>query len=353
MKQFTVLGMLFLGLDGMLRLRPSQYRQSPIGNPQLARSHAVPTAIGYPRSSFGDDRCGGGSSSRGSVRGGVAAGGAGAAGFDASDRICQRDGTRQDCGSDHCISSRPREAGYVNGRNVEIEYWSADDRYDRLPSLVAESIRRRVAVIVVPDTPGARAAKAATRTIPVVFLVGQDPVEAGLVSNLNGSGTNITGVSILNTGLIGKRLQLMRQMLPDVATVAALADPTNFGIVEAYAKEAATSARVLGVRLVTLNASSPIEIDAAFASLAEQRVGALLVTGHLMYLAQRSQIVALAVRYHIPVMYPYRPYTEVGGLISYGPSVSEPWRLLGNYTGRVLKGTSQQIFRCSKSPKLS
>ena len=162
------------------------------------------------------------------------------------------------------------EAGYVNGRNVEIEYWSADDQYDRLPSLVAESIRRRVAVIVVPDTPGARAAKAATQAIPVVFLVGQDPVEAGLVSNLNGSGTNITGVSILNTGLIGKRLQLMRQMLPDVATVAALADPTNFGIVEAYAKEAATSARVLGVRLVTLNASSPIEIDAAFASLAER-----------------------------------------------------------------------------------
>jgi putative ABC transport system substrate-binding protein len=229
------------------------------------------------------------------------------------------------------------EAGYVKGRNVTIEYDSANGQTDRLPSLVAAAIRRRVAVIVVTDTPGARAAKVATQSVPVVFLIGQDPVDIGLVPSLNGSGTNLTGVSILNTALIGKRVQLMKELLPDITTMAALADPTNAGIMETYAKEAEPAASNLGVHLVALPASSPSEINAAFESLADQKVGALLVTGHLSYMAERDRMISLASRYRMPVIYAYKPFAAAGGLMSYGPSLSEPWRIVGNYTGRVLK----------------
>jgi putative ABC transport system substrate-binding protein len=230
------------------------------------------------------------------------------------------------------------QLGYVRGKNVVIAYDTANDQSERFPALVADAVRRRVSAIVVPDTPGARAAKPGTSSIPVIFLVGQDPVEVGLVSSLSGSGTNMTGVSILNTGMIGKRLQLMRELLPQITTVAALADPTNTGIIEAYEKEVGPAEKNLGVHLSILTASRPSEIDTAFGSLAGRRVEALLLTGHLLYMAQRDRIVALASHHRVPVLYPYRSYVDAGGLISYGSSISEPWQILGNYAGRVLKG---------------
>jgi putative ABC transport system substrate-binding protein len=229
------------------------------------------------------------------------------------------------------------ETGYVEGRNVAVEYRWAESRNDRLPALAAELVRRQVAVIMTGSTPGALAAKAATQTIPIVFGVGSNPVEIGLVASLNRPGGNLTGVSQLNVDLGAKRLELLHELVPAATQIAVLVNPTN-PAGEALLKEAQVAARVLGVRLSALNASSESEIEGAFAMLVGQRAGALLMQGDPVFIAQRDRIVALAARHAVPAIYQFREFAAAGGLMSYGASITDSYRLAGVYTGRILKG---------------
>jgi putative tryptophan/tyrosine transport system substrate-binding protein len=229
------------------------------------------------------------------------------------------------------------ETGYVEGRNVAIEYRWAESRNDRLPALAADLVRRQVAVIITDSTPAALAAKAATQTIPIVFGVGSNPVEIGLVASLNRPGGNLTGVSLLNVDIAAKRVELLHELVPAATQIAVLVNPTN-PAGEDLLKEAQVGARVLGVRLSALNASSESEIDGAFAMLVGQRADALLVHGDPVFIAQRDRIVALAARHAVPAIYQFREFAVAGGLMSYGASVADSYRQLGVYTGRILNG---------------
>jgi putative ABC transport system substrate-binding protein len=230
------------------------------------------------------------------------------------------------------------EVGYVEGRNVAIEYRWAENLYDRLPALAVELVRRRVAVIV--TTGGlsvALAAKAATTTIPIVFSVGVDPVETGLIASLNRPGGTLTGVMVLNSEMVAKRLELLHQLIPAATTIAVLVNPTNAGS-EPQIKELQVAARTLGVRLLVLNASSPSEIAEAFAMLVQQRAGALVVLSDPFFRDQRQQHVELAVRHTVPAIYQFSEDTAAGGLMSYGPDRRDLIRIAGNYAGRILMG---------------
>jgi putative tryptophan/tyrosine transport system substrate-binding protein len=231
------------------------------------------------------------------------------------------------------------DTGYVEGRNLAIEYRWAQNQNDRLPEFAADLVRRQVAVIVAHgSTPAALAAKAATTTIPIVFLNASDPVEIGLVASLARPGGNITGILNLGGGLIAKRLELLHELVPTATSIAVLVNPTNPRIAEATLTEGRTAARTLGVDLLVLNAGSRNEIEAAFASLVERRAGALLVAADSLFNTQTDQVVALAARYAVPTSYEIRPYVAAGGLMSYGPDTVDSSRQLGVYTGRILKG---------------
>jgi putative ABC transport system substrate-binding protein len=226
-----------------------------------------------------------------------------------------------------------KEVGYVEGQNVAIEHRWAEGQFNRLPELAADLVRRQVAVIA-----AALAATAATETIPVVFVVGTDPVTAGLVASLNRPGGNLTGVSILNVEVTPKRLELLHELAPSATTVALLVNPTNPHAVP-ETREAQVAAHTLGVRLHVLNASNEKEIDRAFAALVEQRIGALLVGGDPVFRAGlRDHLVTLAARHRVPALYGYREVTAAGGLMSYGASITDAYRQAGMYTGRILKG---------------
>jgi putative tryptophan/tyrosine transport system substrate-binding protein len=227
------------------------------------------------------------------------------------------------------------EFGYVDGTNVTIEYRSAEGQFDRLPTLAADFVQRRVAVIVAPDgLLAARAAKAATDTIPVVFIVGNDPVASGLVASLARPSGNVTGLTVLAIGLTAKRLEHLHQLVPAAISIALLVNPPA----EDQKAEGQMAARALGVDLLILNARSKDEIEAAFVSLAKQRVGALLVGANPLFRTQNDQIVALAARYAIPTSYESTLSTTVGGLMSYGTDLADMSRQLGVYTGRILRG---------------
>jgi putative tryptophan/tyrosine transport system substrate-binding protein len=213
---------------------------------------------------------------------------------------------------------------------VAIEYRWAESRNDRLPALAAELVRRQVAVIITGSTPGALAAKAATQTISIVFGVGSNPVEIGLVASLNRPGGNLTGMSALNVDLAAKRLELLHELVPAATQIAVLVNPTNPG--EALLKEAQVAARVLGVRLSALNASSESEIEGAFAMLVGQRAGALLVQGDLVFVAHRDRLVAQAARHGVPAIYQFREFAAAGGLMSYGSSLADSFQQRGVYT---------------------
>ena len=231
------------------------------------------------------------------------------------------------------------DAGFAEGRNVAIEYRWAEGRNDRLPALAADLVRREVAVIAVGgSTPGAVAAKAVTQTVPIVFLVGTDPIKVGLVTSLPHPGGNITGITILNVDLIAKCLEFMRNLMPRATTIAALVNPSN--LVQAASERGIIqdAARVLGARMLILDASSPSEIDSAFATLVSERAGALVVSGEVFFLTQRDRLVELAARHAIPTIYAYREFVTAGGLISYGGSLTDMYREVGSYTGRILKG---------------
>jgi putative ABC transport system substrate-binding protein len=239
----------------------------------------------------------------------------------------------------HAFHQGLAETGYVEGRNVSVEYRWADGQNDRVPALATELVRRRMAVIVVVgSTPGALALKAATQTIPIVFLIGPDPVAAGVVASLNRPGGNLTGVTVSNVEVIAKRLELLHELVPAATTIAFLVNPTNSAATEAETRELHAAARVLGLGLLPLNASTPREIEAAFETLVQQRAGALLVSGESFFSAQSDQIIALAARHAVPAIYPNHAHTAAGGLMSYGTDTLDSTRQVGVYAGLILKG---------------
>src|SRR5229473_4422106 len=229
------------------------------------------------------------------------------------------------------------ETGYVEGQNLAIEHRWAEGRYDRLPALAADLVGRQVAVIATLGMPAALAAKSTTSTIPIVFNVGIDPVADGLVASLARPGGNLTGVTILSTELMPKRLQLLSELVPQHGVIALLVNPTNASA-EPQSRDVQEAARVEGVQLHILKASSVGEIDAAFTSLVQLHTDALLVGSDVFFVSRREQLVALAARAAVPAAYEGRPFTAAGGLMSYGPSLTAINRQHGVYAGKILKG---------------
>ena len=229
------------------------------------------------------------------------------------------------------------EAGFVEGRNVTIEYRFADGQYDRLASMAADLVGRAVNLIVAQSPPAALAAKTATTTIPTVFAVGLDPVAAGLVASFNRPGGNATGVVMLPGPLVQKRLELIRELMPKATEVVLLVNP---GSPEAVAevRDIQAAAPANGLKVRVLNATTPAELDIAFAALGERRPDAMLIGGDPFFFSLRQDIVARVVRLGLPAVYPFRQFPEVGGLISYGVNLVNSYRQVGIYTGRILQG---------------
>lgn len=243
-----------------------------------------------------------------------------------------------------------KEAGYVDGQNVAIEFRWAEGHFDRLPAMAADLVRRQVAVIVAGGTPAAFAAKAATSIIPTVILVGSDPVQLGFVGSLNRPEGNVTGLAILTVELEAKKLELLHELLPAATAIALLVNPANV-LSQSETKDVEDAARSLGVRLHILNASTESQIDAAFAGLAELRAAALMVSVDTFLNNSRGQIVALAARYAVPAVYGVRDFVNAGGLMSYGTDLVDVYRQQGIYAGKILKGAKptdlpiQQVTR--------
>jgi len=230
------------------------------------------------------------------------------------------------------------QTGFVEGRNVGIEYRFAELQNDRLPALAADLVRRQVAVIAgVTTTQGALVAKAATTTIPIVFAIGGDPVKNGLVASLNRPGGNVTGVSYLTNELGAKRLGLLRDLLPNVGMIAALVNPTNPNA-ESDAKDLLAAAQSMGLTLNVLHVSSERDIDGLFATLVQRRASAFLTASDPLFTSRRQQIAVLAADHKIPAIYHVRDFTTAGGLMSYAPNIYDVFRQAGVYTGRILKG---------------
>jgi putative ABC transport system substrate-binding protein len=229
------------------------------------------------------------------------------------------------------------EAGYMEGRNVAIEYRFAEGQYDRLPALAEELVRRQVAVIVAIPIPAAVVAKAATGTIPIVFSVAGDPVKLGLVDSLARPGGNATGVNFFQAELGAKQLGLLRELLPAAARIGLLVNPTNANV-EGVTKDVTAAASAIGVQIDVVQASDSHEIDTAFATLVRNKADALLVGADSLFFTRRLQLATLATRHALPAVYFNRPFAEAGGLMSYGTSLTEVNRQLGIYTGRILKG---------------
>jgi putative tryptophan/tyrosine transport system substrate-binding protein len=233
------------------------------------------------------------------------------------------------------------ETGYVEGRNVAIEYRWAENQYDRLPELAAELVRRRVSVITTgSSTLAALAAKAATTTLPIVFLMGSDPVQFGLVASLNRPGGNLTGITTLNLEMTPKRLQVLRELLPTTTIMAVLVNPTNApATVETEVRQVQAAAHTLGLQMVhVLQASTERDLDSAFSTLIQRRAGGLVISADTFFSGKSVELAALASRHAVPTISPYRDFVTAGGLMSYGGSVTELYRLAGVYTGRILKG---------------
>ena len=229
-----------------------------------------------------------------------------------------------------------KEAGFMEGQNVAIEFRWAEGRYDRLPALADDLVRRQVSVIVA--TGGSQSvAKAATSTIPIVFTVGGDPVKSGYVSSLNRPGGNLTGLDIFSVGLDAKRLQLLRELLPKAEAIAVLINPTCVSA-ETQLKDVQEGASRAGVRLIILNAGAESDFDTAFATLVDMGADALVVGSDPFFNSRREQLVALAARHRVPAIYEWREFAEAGGLMSYGTSLKDAYRQVGVYTGRILKG---------------
>jgi putative ABC transport system substrate-binding protein len=229
-----------------------------------------------------------------------------------------------------------KEDGFVEGQNVAIEYHLAEYQYDRLPTLAADLVRRQVALIVAVG-PAALPAKAATTTIPIVFTVGVDPVDIGLVSRLNRPGCNLTGATLLNVNLGPKRLEVLHELLPAATSIALLINPTRANS-EAETADMLAAASTLGLTLHVLHASTERDIDAAFATLVQLRASGLVIGTDSFFNARHELLAALAVRHAVPTIYQYREFTAAGGLMSYGGGLTDSVRIAGVYAGRILKG---------------
>jgi len=231
------------------------------------------------------------------------------------------------------------EIGYVEGKNVTVEYHWLGGEYDRLAALMADLVRRRVAVIATPGgTFAAQTAKAATTTIPIVFGVGEDPVKLGLVASLARPGGNATGVNIFISEVVAKRLGLLHELVPKAVRIAALINPSNAPVADAALREIPEAARAIGLQIQVLNASTSREIEAAFATLVRDRADALFVAPDGFFISRRVQFATLAARHGIPAAYSTREEVAAGGLMSYGTDIADMWRQVGAYTGQILKG---------------
>jgi putative tryptophan/tyrosine transport system substrate-binding protein len=245
------------------------------------------------------------------------------------------------------------ESGYVEGRNVAIEYRWAEGQNDRLPALMADLVRRRVTVIAVPaSTAGALAAKAATSTIPIVFYIGLDPVELKLVASLNRPGGNLTGVTGWNVAVGPKRLELLHELIPTATVMALLVNPTSPDLAKADSKEQAAAARTLGLQLHILHASTEGDFDTVFASLVQLRAGGLVIGTDSFFNTQKEQLAALTVRHGVPTIHQYREFVAAGGLIGYGTPTAELSRQVGVYTGRILKGEKPADMPIQQATKI-
>ena len=245
-----------------------------------------------------------------------------------------------------------KDAGYAEGQNVAIEYRWAEGRHNELPALARELVRLKVTVIAATGgTPSALAAKAATSTIPIVFYLGIDPVQFGLVASLNRPAGNMTGIAALTVELEAKRLEFLHELLPTAAIIAVLVNPNNPAI-EAETRSMREAARSLGLQLEILTASTVGDIDIAFAALVERRVGALIVLADAFLTSRRNQIVTLAARHAVPAMFHWREFAVAGGLASYGPRLADGYRQVGVYVGKILKGAKPADLPVEQSVKL-
>jgi putative tryptophan/tyrosine transport system substrate-binding protein len=229
------------------------------------------------------------------------------------------------------------QSGFIEGQNVAMEYRWADGRYDQLPALAAELVRRPVAVIVASAPPAALAARAATSTLPIVFSGGIDPVKLGLVAGLNRPGGNITGVSQFSTALEGKRLELLHELVPHAAVIAMLVNPTFAGT-DAITDDMQAAARALGLKLNVLKASSEHDLEAAVASIGQLGAGALVVASDPFFFGRHDRVVTVVAHHAVPAIYQFREFAAAGGLMSYGTNLADAYRQVGVYTGRILKG---------------
>ena len=243
------------------------------------------------------------------------------------------------------------ETGYVEGQNVTVEYHWLEGQYDRLPALLADLVRRQVAVIATPGTLLAQAAKAATTVIPIVFSVGEDPVKLGLVGSLARPGGNVTGINFFVQEAVAKRLRLLHEMVPKAVRVAVLVNPRNPSVVETTVREVQKAAPTMGLQVQILNASTVSEIDAVFATLARERLDILLVAGDAFFISRRVQLATLTARDKIPSAYPVREPVEAGGLMSYGTDLGDAFRQIGVYTGSILKGAKPADLPVLQSTK--
>jgi putative tryptophan/tyrosine transport system substrate-binding protein len=230
------------------------------------------------------------------------------------------------------------EAGVADGQSIWIEQRAADGQYDRLPVLAADLVSRQVTVIAADFLPAALAAKAASRTIPIVFLSGSDPIGSGLVSSINRPTANVTGIAFMFTRLGAKRLELLRELIPGIGSIAALINPTNpnSGV---QLNDLQTAAHGLGLQLLSAGASDEQEIESAFSTLAQKQIGALVISADGFLISRQDQLVALAARYAIPTMYPWRQYADAGELIVYGANLPDGFRQCGIYVGKILRGS--------------
>jgi putative tryptophan/tyrosine transport system substrate-binding protein len=242
------------------------------------------------------------------------------------------------------------EAGYIDGRNVAIEFRWADGHYDRFPAMAADLVRRQVAAIAASG-PAVFAAKAATTTTPIVFTTGYDPIELGIVTSLNQPGGNLTGVSLLGAELGPKRLQLLHELLPAATTVAVLVNPANRGTT-ATLRILQEAANKIGLQIHVLHASTEHEIDAAFATLAQRQIGALVIGSDGFFNSRSAHLAALTVRHALPTIFQYADFAAAGGLMSYGGSLTDAYLRAGNYTGRILAGAKPSELPIQQSTKV-
>jgi putative ABC transport system substrate-binding protein len=245
-----------------------------------------------------------------------------------------------------------KEAGYVEGENLAIDYSWADNQMERLPELAAELVRRRVALIITTGGPSsAFAAKAATTAIPIVFNIGDDPVRVGLVASFARPGGNLTGVSFLGIELTAKRLELLRELVPGAARVAVLVNPADAAVVRATLRDTEAAGRAMGLQIQVFNADTAAEIETAFESMARERPDILFVAPTPFLVVRRVQVVQRAAFHRIPATYPLRDFAEAGGLMSYGASLRDAYRQVGAYAGRILKGAKPADLPVVQSTK--